>query len=287
MQRASTARERLQETWRTARDAPVIGVLLQAAERSHENRSKDIAAGIAYYTFLSIFPLLLGLVSLGGFFLRSQDVQSRLNALIVEVMPASADFVARNIESVVKIRGAAGVMSVLVLLWSSRKLVGALSRSINRTLELRRDYAVFLSPLRSFSLTVLVALLIIIAIAVAPILDVLAEQQSSFLGPRLNAFISVIASNTFGIAITCALLAVVYVLIPYQRLPMREIFPGLVVATLLLEAGKRLFTWYVDQAADYSAVYGSLSSIIVMLIWMYYAARVVLYGTEVIRLVRR
>ena len=77
-----------------------------------------------------------------------------------------------------------------------------------------------------------------------------------------------------------------YILVPYQRLPMREILPGLIVATLLLEAGKRLFTWYVDQAADYSAVYGSLSSIIVMLIWMYYAARVVLYGAEVISIMR-
>jgi len=43
-----------------------------------------------------------------------------------------------------------------------------------------------------------------------------------------------------------------------------------------------LFVWYVETAADYSAVYGSVSSIIVLLIWLYFSARVVLFGAEVI-----
>ncbi len=279
---ATAARLRLRALWDRAQQWPVVGVLIRAAEQSRGNRSKDIAAGIAYYTFLSIFPLLLGLVSLGGFFLRSEELKQRLTTIIIETLPASADFLVRNIESVVKLRGAAGITSVLVLLWSASKLVGVLSRSINRTLGQRRDYAVYLSPLRYFFLTALVAVLVIVAITVAPIVEVLAERQLTFLGPRINAFIKVVAGNTVGVAITAALVAVVYTLIPFQRLSLREILPGLVTATLALEIGKRAFSWYVDQAADYSAVYGSLSSIIVLLLWLYFAARIVLYGAEVI-----
>ncbi|MDJ0941575.1 MAG: YihY/virulence factor BrkB family protein [Woeseiaceae bacterium] len=286
MGQATAARTFILALWERAREVPVLGVLIRAAEASQKNQSKDIAAGIAYYTFLSIFPLLLGLVSLGGHFLRSEDLQLRLNRLIIETLPASAEFVARNIESVVRIRGAAGITSILVLLWSASKLVGVLSRSINRTLGLRRDHAAYLSPLRYFMLTVLVAVLVIIAITIAPIIEVLAEQQLSFVDPRINWLIEIIAGNTVGIAITGGLVTVVYMLIPYHRPEFSEILPGLAAATLALEIGKRAFAWYVDQAADYSAVYGSLSSIIVMLLWMYFAARIVLYGAEIIGVTR-
>ena len=62
--------------------------------------------------------------------------------------------------------------------------------------------------------------------------------------------------------------------------------PGLLVAAVLIETGKSLFVWYVETAANYSAVYGSVSSIIVLLIWLYFSARVVLFGAEVISVSR-
>ena len=74
----------------------------------------------------------------------------------------------------------------------------------------------------------------------------------------------------------------VFTLLPYRRLPWHDLLPGLLVAITLIETGKTLFVWYVETAANYSAVYGSLSSIIVLLIWLYFSARVVLFGADVI-----
>ena len=62
--------------------------------------------------------------------------------------------------------------------------------------------------------------------------------------------------------------------------------PGLSVAAVLIETGKSLFVWYIETAANYSAVYGSISSIIVLLIWLYFSARVVLFGAQVISVSR-
>ncbi len=58
--------------------------------------------------------------------------------------------------------------------------------------------------------------------------------------------------------------------------------PGILVAALLIELGKELFVLYVESVSRYDTVYGSVSSIIVLLIWFYFSARVLLYGTEVI-----
>ena len=87
-------------------DRPYVGVLVRAGDSGIEHQGRDSAASIAYYTLLSLFPLILGFVSIGGFFLKSEVIQLRVNDLILEVLPVSAEFVTRNIESLVRIRGA-------------------------------------------------------------------------------------------------------------------------------------------------------------------------------------
>lgn len=261
---------------------PYLGVLVRAFSKSHADRSKDMAASIAYFTFLSLFPLILGLVSLGGYFLKSEDVQLRVNQLIVELLPASAEFVTQITDSLVRIRGAAGITSVLFLIWSASKMVGALSRGINLALGQKRNYAVYLSSLRNFLLTLIVAVLVVFALAISPLLELLAELQLEFIGERWNSVIRILDGRTASLVTTLMLVGSAYTLIPHHRIPPTKQLPGILTAATLIEIGKALFVWYVDTAKDYSAVYGSVSSIIVLLIWLYFSGRVLLYGAEVI-----
>jgi membrane protein len=267
-------------------ERPYVGILVRAGDEGIRNQGKDTAASIAYYTLLSLFPLILGLVSIGGFFLKSELIQLRVNELILDVLPVSAEFVTRNIESLIRIRGAAGITSAIVLIWSGSKMVGALSRAINRALGMQRNYAIYLSSLRYFSLTLVVAVLFLLTLAVAPAVELLSELQLELLGKRWNTALDVIANRTVGLLSTGMLVGAVYALVPYQRLTWRELLPGLLVAALLIELGKSFFVWYVGTAANYDAVYGSVSSIIVLLIWLYYSARVVLFGAAVINVNR-
>jgi membrane protein len=267
-------------------EQPYVGILVRASDKGLENQGKDSAASIAYYTLLSLFPMILGLVSIGGFFLKSEVIQLRVNNLIVEMLPVSADFVTRNIESLVRIRGAAGITSVIVLMWSASKMVGAMSRAINRALGMRRNYAIYLSSLRYFALTLIVAVLILLTLAVAPAAELLSELELELLGKQWNTVLDVIANRTVGLLATGLMVGAVYALIPYQKLPWRDLLPGLLVAAVLIDTGKSLFVWYMETAANYSAVYGSVSSIIVLLIWLYFSARVVLFGAEVINVSR-
>ena len=263
-------------------EKPYVGVLIRAADSGLKHQPRDSAASIAYFTVLSLFPLILGLISIGGYFLTSDEIQLRINELIVEVLPVSAEFVTQNIDSLVRIRGAAGITSVVVLMWSASKMVGALSRAINRSLGMKRNFAVYLSPLRYFGLTLVIALLVLATMAITPVAELLSELKLDVLGIKWNAALDIIASRGVGFMTTGALVGTMYTLLPYRRLPWRDLLPGLLVAIALIETGKALFVWYVETAANYSAVYGSLSSIIVLLIWLYFSARVVLFGADVI-----
>jgi membrane protein len=110
--------------------------------------------------------------------------------------------------------------------------------------------------------------------------------ELELLGKQWNTVLDVIANRTVGLLATGLMVGAVYALIPYQKLPWRDLLPGLLVAAVLIDTGKSLFVWYMETAANYSAVYGSVSSIIVLLIWLYFSARVVLFGAEVINVSR-
>ena len=77
-----------------------------------------------------------------------------------------------------------------------------------------------------------------------------------------------------------------YLLIPFQRLTLRELAPGILIATVVIELGKGLFSYYVSNVSPYDAIYGSISSIIALVVWLYFSARVLLYGTELIAVLR-
>jgi membrane protein len=265
---------------------PFLGVFVRAALREQRHLAKDMSASIAFFTFLSLFPLFLGIFALAGMFLDSADVQERLGEFLTRTLPASADVVTGNIETLIRLRGTAGVVSVVLLLWSGSKMVGALSRGINNALGLEWPLDLYLSPLRNFALTLTVSILVLATIALAPVVEIITELDLGFIGRRGNAFLDSIAGRTVGFVASGSLLSAIYWLVPYQRLPWRDLLPGILVAAVSLEIAKQLFVSYLGNLSRYDAIYGSVSSIIVLLVWLYFSARMVLYCTEVIGVYR-
>ena len=266
--------------------APVLGLLLRAAVSSVREHSKDQAASIAYFGIVSLFPLLLGLVALASSVLRSERLRLQVLQWVNEFFPVGADFVTQNIESLIRLRGAAGIVSILVLFWSASKMVGAISRGVNQALGLERPHAAILSPLRNFGLTLTISLLMFATVAISPIADLLSNLESELLGPGASAFIGVIGGRLVSLMTTGAMFAVTYILVSFHRPAWADLLPGLLTATLLMELGKMAFVYYVDSSKNLDVLYGSISSFIVLLLWLYFFGRVMLYGAAVIRVHR-
>lgn len=261
---------------------PYAGVLVRAALKGSKDMSKDMSASIAYFTFLSLFPLVLGLFAIGSYFLESQEAQSQLVQFLTRILPRSLDFVTRNIDSLIRLRGVAGITSTLVLMWSASKMVAALSRGVNNALGFERPYAYYLSVLRNFGLTLTIALLVFVIVWIMPLLEILEQSQPEFDNGRWRTLLKLISSHTISLALSAALIGVLYRRLPYHRLDWHHILPGVAVAAVAIEIGKTLFALYVGNLSSFDAVYGSLSSMIVLMIWLYFSARVVIFGTEII-----
>lgn len=257
-----------------------LEIVIRTIRESMRDNAKDLAAAIAFWSFFSIFPLLIGIFSLAGYFLESVQIQSRISEVIGELLPGSASLVRDNLEAVIRYRGAMSWVAIGGLLWTAGKAFGAITRAVNQALEAKRTHSFLLSKLRYFLMAVAVSIMIIVSTGTTVAVEIILDPAFlSRIGleaidvPRLRgwALSFVLAFSTF---------ALIYKMAPYIKVAWRHVVPGALLAALLFELLKAAFLLYLDRIAHFEAVYGSLSSIIVLLLWLYVSALMLVFGAE-------
>src|SRR5687767_9957992 len=94
--------------------------ILETAIRTFtEKQAAQASAGLAYYTFFSIFPLILAFVAGGSYFIDSHQVFNTVTQFIQQALPISRQVINENLEEILEERGTAGIISFLILLWSA------------------------------------------------------------------------------------------------------------------------------------------------------------------------
>jgi len=257
-----------------------LSLLVKTVKEASNDHAKDLAAAIAFWAFFSIFPLLIGILSLAGYFLQSAELQARIYEVVTDMFPGSASLVRDNLDAVVQYRGTMSWVGIGGLLWTASKGFGAITRAVNRAIGAQRTDNFLLSKIRSFFMAVAVSVLMIASIAITVALEIALDPSFlSRLGldavnlPRLQGW-------TANIVLVFLIFALIYKLAPYVEVRWRQVLPGALLAAVLFELVKTAFVVYLDRIADFEAVYGSLSSIIVLLLWLYLSAVILIYGAE-------
>ncbi len=259
---------------------------LQLAYRTARELSNDdathMAAGVAYYAVLSVFPLLLGLVALFSLFLDSQTVRDRLFEFVRTYLPASVDLLERNIENVARLRGILGLASILGFFWSASAVFGAIARALNRAWDVKDDRPFYVQKALHLGMGLGIGLLFLLSLGATTAIGILARVDLRLPGginPLDNAVIQY-GSRVVTALFTLAIFLLVYRYVPNVRTPWRYIWPGALLGTLLFEVGKNLFILYLNSFANYQQVYGSLASVVILLVWTYTSAYILILGAE-------
>ena len=163
---------------------------------------------------------------------------------------------------------------------------GALSRGINQALGLKRKHPSYFAPARQFLLTLVGSLLLVVALSVSTTVSLLARFEVDVLGNAVDRIVTFANGHPTSVLATFVALMWLYRVVPYESLPWRDTLVGAAIAALLVELGKTVFVVYISGIADFEAVYGSLSSVIVLMLWLYIAAHIILLGSEVIAVSR-
>ena len=138
-------------------------VLRTIRELSNDDAT-HMAAGVAFYAILSLFPMTLGLVALLSVFLDSSSVQTQLLAFFQDYLPGVNDALDTNINAGSSIGGFLGVLSFLGLFWSASAVFGAISRAVNRAWDVHQDRSFVVAKLRHIAMALGVGLLFLLSV---------------------------------------------------------------------------------------------------------------------------
>lgn len=253
-----------------------VGIALGLQKRYSADSAGYLAAAIAYYGFLSLFPLVLLGLSAVGFFLASDPAARAEWALrLAGSLPGLESLVGDSIETVVRGRAASGIVGLAGLAWSGLGVVEAATHALAVVWRRERARGLLRQKARALGRT---AGLGLVALAGAAFAGFAGGIQ---VGGLLDvAWRALALAISFGIDVALFLTAY-RLLTPGTGPSLRALRPGAVLAgagwTLLKFAG----AWFASRTVEgATAVYGTFASVIGVLVLMYLAARLFLYGAE-------
>lgn len=254
----------------------VVRLVLALNRRYGEDGGGQLAAALAYYAFLSVFPLLLLALAVVGFVLAGDaKAQAEWAARLSESVPGLGPLIADNIDSLIDQRSAAGAIGLVGLLWSGTGLTNAAGFAMSRVF--RKPEVQGLVRKRLWSISATVGLGFAAAAGVVFSAAVGNRQAAGAIGLGLS-IIAIVVS----FALDVGLFAVSYrVLTAGWGPPFRRLWAGSLLAGAGWSFLKIAGVWYATHTvARASEVYGTFGSVVGVLAVLYLAARLFLYGAE-------
>ena len=240
-----------------------------------------LGAQLAYFFLLSLFPMLIFLVTLLPYLNLDEAQVFRFleNYAPTEVYMLIED----TISDVLQNRNG-GLLSIGILatIWSASNGMNAIVKSLNRSYNLEETRPFFIVR----SLSVIFTLLMIVMLVVALVLPVFGKQIGTVLFSYFGfeeGFLKVWNSIRWTISpiVMFLILSALYWIVPNTKLFLKSIFPGAAFATIgwiLVSLG---FSFYVSNFGNYSATYGSIGGIIVLMLWLYISGNILLVGGQI------
>ena len=252
---------------------------IQALKDSFADNATQWAAAIAYYSFLSLFPLLLAAVSLSAYFVSPDWAIGKAIVLLREFVPEGDAAVQRIIHDAVHdAHPYAGIVSLLLLLVLGSRAFGALSRALNIAYEGEQT--------DSLARRVIIEIGMMTAVGVLFVCTLFSHYLLLFLSNSVRLLPEEAGTTFTAIAQLIRVLLIlsafylIYRFVPRKRLNWKSIVLGAVVATSLLVAARPLFYGYVQNLASYNLMYGGIAIAVVLLVWGWVAAFITILSGE-------
>lgn len=236
------------------------------------------AAAVAYYSMLSAIPLLLALTSIATFFIDQEWAIRQATTLIGGYVPQGSIGIREIVQQSIEQRESVGLISTVAFFWSGSRVFGALTRALNNAFNVEDSYSFLQRTVLELTMAITIGVFFIAALVTNMVLNVLIGALT-FL-PDGQEQTAATASTGAAVVLLVAFF-LVYKLVPRQVVSRRAALTGSITATVLFTLARPLFVGYVEQFANYSAIYGPLAIVIILLFWAWLSAVILLYGGEV------
>lgn len=257
-----------------------IRVIRGFLRRFNEDHVGAYAAQSAYFILLSFIPFVLLLVTLVKFTPLTQEI---VTTALVRIVPQEFSGFIQGIVGEVFGKSAAFVpVSAVIALWSAGKGISALTRGLNCVYRVEETRGYVINRLRSMVYT----LVFVLAVAITLILLVFGNQIQAGLSARFP-MIATVTSFIIGmrtliaLAMLCVVFLMIYKFVPNRKASFKSQLPGAMVSSVAWSLFSLAFSIYIDFAPGSMNMYGSLTTLVLIMLWLYFCMWILLIGAEI------
>jgi len=258
-------------------------------KETYQNWSADnvgrLAAALAYHSAMAVAPLIIGVLAIVGLVYNTKLAQAQLVAQVQHYVGGQGAQVINTIitnANQPSLAKWAGVLSLIVLLWSASNIFAQMQDALNTTwgVKLRPDL-----PLWKKIQHRLMPLVVVLGIGILLIALTIAGTVLTSLGSLLTgllpggAILWQIVNFLISLAVITLLSAVAFKYLPDVTISWSDLWPGSLLTAVLFMIGQYILGWYLGRQSS-ASLYGAAGSLIVLLLWVYYSAQIFLAGAE-------
>jgi len=267
-----------------ARKNYAVDVIYRATSDFTRQHGSVYAAAISYYALFSLFPVVVLVATVFGWFSRGTGLQTHVINAIVNQLPPGAGF-RTQIESVVKVSAAQGgiltVIGFFGTLWTAGSLFNALRRGLNMAFDIPTARPFITGRVSDVLSALAVGSLMLLSIGATAALGIARAVSADFFrGPLVNVAWAVVFF-LLPFVLSYAVFILIFRLIPNRRLHPRDLRASALLSALGFELVKLVFTIYVANFGSYQRVYGALGGVAAFLFFVYLESTIVILSAEI------
>lgn len=262
-------------------EVSLLTFLKELTKRFNHDETIYMSAQLAFFFLLSLFPFMIFLVTLLGFLpISYEDV---LNLVRQYAPGQSISIIEENLSKIVsEQRGGLLSFGLIGTIWSASNGINSIIRALNRAYDVKESRSFFVARGMAILLTFGMILVIVVALLLPVFGKMLGTFIFSFFGLS-DTFLMVWNALRWALSfiIMVCVFVFLYWLAPNKRLKFKEVIVGAIFATLGWQLVSLAFSYYVSSFGNYTATYGSLGGIIVLMIWFYLSGMILIIGGQI------
>ena len=267
----------IKETWRITRLSA-----WRALTEFYEADDLTYAASVAYYALLSLFPFALITVSILGSVTTDDETRKRVLLFVLRYFPGQFDFITSQLDAFRQNPIRLGVGGAILLVWGALGVFGAISTAVNHAWGVEKTRSFWSHRMFSFLMLLTAGLMLMIGLLGATAAQIIGARWFAGVSehyPALNVMQGFLIRYAL-LLLPALVFGLIYYFVPNVKVLVKDVWLGGLITGLLWDIGFKGFSWFVRDASQFTRIHGSIATVIVFLIWIYFSAVILLWGVE-------
>ncbi|RWZ58720.1 YihY/virulence factor BrkB family protein [Halobacillus fulvus] len=259
----------------------VISYAKEVIEEFQKDNIPLLGAAQAYYYLLAIVPMLILLLSILPYL--NIEAETAIQAMSNVIPSNTAEIFRENIVSIVE-QPSGGLLTIGIIgtLWSASNGINAFIQSSNMAYNVEETRSFIKVRLLSIALTIGMIVAIVVALVLPVFGDVIIDLVNRVVNlPSQTVVLFQLLRWVISIVVMGGILMALYHFAPNKNIPFKHILPGALITAVLWQLISLLFSFYVSNFGNYSATYGSLGGIIILMLWFFLTGIILMVGAEI------